>query len=125
MTEQPASKKRQTTTETCDHCHGEGRIERFVKMDDLMAHLLSGGHKWRPGWFYNFDGDQIECFWEDCATVAEWHKEGFTLHWSMDRTRIVGVTIQFVTHKLAHEYTVRPVASYKTNQVQPARPEKE
>jgi hypothetical protein len=115
-------KKPNTVTETCEHCHGEGRVERFQTMDDLLAHVLSGGHAWRPGWFYNFDGDQIECFWDDCPMIAEWHKEGFTLHRDMnDRSRIVGVTIQFVTHKLAHEYTVRPVSTYNPCNAQPAR----
>ena len=60
-------------------------------MDKLMKQ--AGSKPFRPGAWYNEDGDIVEAFWADCSYYAEWLNPQITLLRKHSTKEIVGVQI--------------------------------
>lgn len=57
----------------CPNCNGNGDVPpQFEKMEDLLKFMMNepDRHPWRPGWYYNQAGDQIEIYLKNCASVC-------------------------------------------------------
>lgn len=68
---------------------------------DLEQYLLSIPRvDWRPGWFYNKAGDQIEVLWDTAPYYAKWVNHNLTLYLSQDDHRVVGCVLTQVSQQL-------------------------
>ena len=71
--------------------------EDFGKFMMEMAQQAGPRAPFKPNWWYNKDGDQIEIMWSDEGYVGKWLNHQVTLLYSQeDRNRLVGVIIEGV-----------------------------
>ena len=99
----------------CHHCAGTGKTApQFNSLEELAAFIEKEPREWRPGYYYNGGGDQLECYWENVATVADLSLEkfGIILHRAHDgdncgpdlsNNRVVGVTLIGIVGRIALE----------------------
>jgi len=71
--------------------------DEFAKFVLEMAAQAGPREPFKPNWWYNRDGDQIEIYWSDEAYVGKWLNHQVTLLYSQeDPKRLVGVIIEGV-----------------------------
>lgn len=82
--------------------------DEFSKFVLEMAEKLGPPGPFKPHWWYNKDGDQIEIYWSEETYVAKWINPQLTLLMSHeDPEKIIGVIIEGVKRGIERDGGLR------------------
>lgn len=70
--------------------------EDRINLEDLTPEDLTPTGDFKPGWFYNEAGDQIEAYWKKAPARAERFNDEIDLYRDRETNEIVGVCIKGV-----------------------------